>query len=133
MRKIFTWLAASLLLTAGLAFAMTKSTLSESEFASEIGKKTFAVFVKDGSRYTMYKPSSPSSAESELRSALPGGRMEIYTAISPCVIIWTRRAGMTISKPNRSAATACGTSPRGQNADQTITSLASAGKPALFS
>ena len=80
MRKIFTWLAASLLLTAGLAFAMTKSTLSESEFASEIGKKTFAVFVKDGSRYTMYKPNSPSSAESELRSALPGGRMEIYTS-----------------------------------------------------
>lgn len=80
IQKSFKLLLTTLLLTVGLCYAMTKSSLSESEFAAEIGKKTFAVFVKNGSSYTMYKPSSPSSAESELRSALPSGRMEIYTS-----------------------------------------------------
>ena len=79
-KKIFALLVTTMLLTMSFCFAMSKSSISESEFRNQVGNKTFAVYVKSGSSYTMYKPSSPSSAESELRSALPSGRMEIYTS-----------------------------------------------------
>ena len=80
LQRIVSLAAAMMLLTMSLCLAMTKSTLSESAFCSEISARKFAVFVKDGSSYTMYAPSSPSSAKSELRSALPSGRMEVYTS-----------------------------------------------------
>ena len=39
----------------------------------------FAIFIKEGSTIKMFEPSSPSSAVSEFRSALPSGRHDVYT------------------------------------------------------
>ena len=63
----------------GITFAMWKGTISESTFQSHVKAAKFAIFVKDGSTITMYEPSSPSSAASEFRSALPSGRLDVYT------------------------------------------------------
>ena len=68
-----------MLAISSMTFAMSKSTISEGTFQSHVKAAKFAIFVKDGSTITMYEASSPSSAASEFRSALPSGRHTVYT------------------------------------------------------
>ena len=68
-----------MLVMSSMTFAMWKGTISQSDFQNHVRSAKFAIFVKSGSTITMYEPSSPSSAASEFRSALPSGRIDVYT------------------------------------------------------
>ena len=75
--KVMAIACTMMIVMTGITFAMWKGTISESTFQSHVKAAKFAIFVKDGSTITMYEPSSPSSAASEFRSALPSGRHDI--------------------------------------------------------
>ncbi|MBO5591144.1 MAG: hypothetical protein J6E49_01095 [Acidaminococcaceae bacterium] len=69
----------SLMVFANCCFAsLTVKTISSSDFNSYMSAKKFAIFTPSGSGFTMYEPSSPSSAQSDFRS-IPGGRHNMYT------------------------------------------------------
>ena len=68
-----------MLAMSSMTFAMWSGTISQSDFQNHVKAGKFAIFVKNGSTITMYEPSSPSSAVSEFRSALPSGRIDAYT------------------------------------------------------
>lgn len=68
-----------LLAMSSMTFAMWRGTISESDFQNHVKAAKFAIFVRSGSTITMYEPSSPSSAASEFKSALPSGRLDVYT------------------------------------------------------
>lgn len=72
----------SLMVFANCCFAsLTVKTISSSDFNSYMNSAKFAIFTPNGSGYTMYEPSSPSSAASDFRS-LPSGRRNMYTGNS---------------------------------------------------
>lgn len=78
-KKIALTTFVALMVFANCCFAsLAVRTISSSDFNSYISAKKFAIFTPFGSGYTMYEPSSPSSAESDFRS-LPGGRHDMYT------------------------------------------------------
>ncbi len=78
-KKIALATLAVLMVSANCCFAsLTVKTISSSDFRSYVGSAKFAIFTPSGSGYTMYEPSSPSSAQSDFRG-LPGGRHDMYT------------------------------------------------------
>ena len=68
-----------MLAMSSMSFAMWTGTVSQSDFQNYVKSAKFATFVKRGSTITMYEASSPSSAANEFRSALPSGRLDVYT------------------------------------------------------
>ena len=70
---------ASLMVFANCCFAsLNVKTISSSDFNSYMSAKKFAIFTPTSGGYTMYEPSSPSSAKSDFRS-IPSGRRNMYT------------------------------------------------------
>lgn len=67
-----------MLVMSSMSLAMNKTTVSESDFQNYVKAGKIAIFVKSGSTITMYEVSSHSAA-SEFRSALPSGRLDVYT------------------------------------------------------
>ncbi|MEX5285281.1 hypothetical protein QCO44_06455 [Selenomonas sputigena] len=70
---------AMMMVMSSMSFAMWKGNVSQSDFQNYVKSAKFAIFVKSGSTITMYEASSPSSAASEFKSALPSGRLDVYT------------------------------------------------------
>ena len=79
MAKVMAPAFTLLLAMSSMTFAMWSGTISQSDFQNHVKAGKFAIFVKDGSTIKMYEPSSPSSAVSEFKSALPSGRNTVYT------------------------------------------------------
>ena len=77
--KVMALVFTLMLAMSSMTFAMWSGTISQSDFQNHVKAGKFAIFVKSGSTITMYEPSSPSSAVSEFRSALPSGRIDVYT------------------------------------------------------
>mgnify|MGYP000864897464 FL=1 len=77
--KVMALVFTLMLAMSSMTFAMWSGTISQSDFQNHVKAGKFAIFVKNGSTITMYEPSSPSSAVSEFRSALPSGRIDVYT------------------------------------------------------
>ena len=68
-----------MLAMSSVTLAMWSGTISQSDFQNYVKSGKFAIFLKDGSSIKMFEPSSPSSAVSEFKSALPSGRHTVYT------------------------------------------------------
>ena len=77
--KVMVLVLTLMLAMSSMSFAMWTGTVSQSDFQNYVKSAKFAIFVKRGSTITMYEASSPSSAASEFRSALPSGRLDVYT------------------------------------------------------
>ena len=77
--KVMALVFTLMLAMSSMTFAMWSGTISQSDFQNHVKAGKFAIFVKDGSTIKMYEPSSPSSAVSEFKSALPSGRNTVYT------------------------------------------------------
>ena len=77
--KVMALVFTLMLAMSSVTLAMWHGTISQSDFQNHVKAGKFAIFVKDGSSIKMYEPSSPSSAVSEFRSALPSGRIDVYT------------------------------------------------------
>lgn len=77
--KVMALVFTLMLAMSSMTFAMWSGTISQSDFQNHVKAGKFAIFVKDGSSIKMYEPSSPSSAVSEFKSALPSGRHTVYT------------------------------------------------------
>lgn len=72
----------SLMVFSNCCFAsLTVKTISSSDFNSYMNSAKFAIFTPCSGGYTMYEPSSTSSAHSDFRS-LPSGRRDMYTGNS---------------------------------------------------
>lgn len=77
--KVMVLVLTLMLAMSSMSFAMWTGTVSQSDFQNYVKSAKFAIFVKRGSTITMYETSSPSSAANEFRSALPSGRLDVYT------------------------------------------------------
>ena len=78
-KKIALATVAVLMVSANCCFAsLSVRMISSSDFNSYISSAKFAIFTPFGSGYTMFEPSSHSSARSDFQG-LPGGCHDMYT------------------------------------------------------
>ncbi|BEU88215.1 hypothetical protein TAMA11512_16790 [Selenomonas sp. TAMA-11512] len=85
IQRIFAMTMAILMLSMTACFAsMYVREISPSDCARYLSQKKFAIFMKYGSGYRMFDPSSTSSAEYDFDAKLPGDRTDLFTSNIAC-------------------------------------------------
>lgn len=85
IRRIFAMTTVILVLSMSACFAsLYTKDISPSDCARYLSQKKFAIFMKYGSGYRMFEPSSTSGAESDFNQYLPRDRTDLFTSNVAC-------------------------------------------------